>query len=691
MEVPPLSRVNAIDFLIGDSSQRDEYSAGLVAAELGDLPLALEQARAYMESRGLEIAKYLEIYKKHGKRIREIDESPYYPASIATTWSMAMDEISARFPIAEILLECMCLLSSNHVYLDFFAKQTPISTEKDGFGVVLFNIQELKDLQLQWDEFELIEAGSAIRKYALASGTNDFLTMHRVVRAVIRDSIEQDREIQLIKNLICRLVSVPTSFFKCDYDARISNIRAHAGELVKECVKLDLDGKEACNLYHNYSRYRIENIEGKASLALVRALAKKNYQMAIGCYGENSPESAATLALLSYVNARFGKKEEAMEGYKDFEYRIKSIQSQFPMEAANCLATASQDLDRVWFNSEAEKFASWSLDIARSNLDKDDINLCYYLFVCGSAYLYGNPEKSESILREAVKLGSGLEADHELVLASIGLLGDTLCRLGKFEQAVELSEKALKSWINKHGEESSSVGFRQYKLMSVYHMAGRYEDAVEAGRRAAEIVEKSSGAPDRLSEVWFYLSKVYKSMEDYVEAVKYIDLAIDMTSRTLGNVVELVAYHDYLADYASHLSWYEVLNEAIAGMRRVLDESNIADKDYWYVKAMYWQLYSNFWEHKFEEAQVDCVSALELALKLEQKSHVRKLVKDIAFWERLIHEQIIERDSISGIHRSEMILTLRQKHSAILDSAELDSVDERVNSWIGRKTCTDEG
>lgn len=222
-------------------------------------------------------------------------------------------------------------------------------------------------------------------------------------------------------------------------------------------------------------------------------------------------------------------------------------------------------------------------------------------------------------------------------------------------------------------------------------MAGRYEDAVEAGRRAAEIVEKSSGAPDRLSEVWFYLSKEYKSMEDYVEAVKYIDLAIDMTSRTLGNVVELVAYHDSLADYASHLSWYEVLNEAIAGMRRVLDESNIADKDYWYVKAMYWQLYSNFCEHKFEEAQVDCVSALELALKLEQKSHVRKLVKDIAFWERLIHEQIIERDSISGIHRSEMILTLRQKHSAILDSAELDSIDERVNSWIGRKTCTDEG
>ncbi|MDA0689816.1 MAG: toll/interleukin-1 receptor domain-containing protein, partial [Proteobacteria bacterium] len=50
VEVPPLSRVNAIDFLIGGSSQRDEYSAGLVAAELGDLPLALEQARAYMES-----------------------------------------------------------------------------------------------------------------------------------------------------------------------------------------------------------------------------------------------------------------------------------------------------------------------------------------------------------------------------------------------------------------------------------------------------------------------------------------------------------------------------------------------------------------------------------------------------------------------------------------------------------------
>ena len=57
--------------------------------ELGDLPLALAQAAAYIDTRAVTIGGYLALYRDPAvaRRLRDAGlESGEYPASVARTW-----------------------------------------------------------------------------------------------------------------------------------------------------------------------------------------------------------------------------------------------------------------------------------------------------------------------------------------------------------------------------------------------------------------------------------------------------------------------------------------------------------------------------------------------------------------------------------------------------------------------------
>jgi hypothetical protein len=53
LEVPPLVRALSVAFLLKRTNQGDETTAATLAAELGDLPLALEQAAAFIVRRAM--------------------------------------------------------------------------------------------------------------------------------------------------------------------------------------------------------------------------------------------------------------------------------------------------------------------------------------------------------------------------------------------------------------------------------------------------------------------------------------------------------------------------------------------------------------------------------------------------------------------------------------------------------------
>ena len=63
LDVPVLDLAVAAGFLVNRTGDTDGEAARELAAELGGLPLALEQAAAYMQATGTTLARYLPLFR----------------------------------------------------------------------------------------------------------------------------------------------------------------------------------------------------------------------------------------------------------------------------------------------------------------------------------------------------------------------------------------------------------------------------------------------------------------------------------------------------------------------------------------------------------------------------------------------------------------------------------------------------
>jgi hypothetical protein len=89
VEVPVLDAEVAADYLVRRTDDADRRAALELAGELGGLPLALEQAGAYVQASGGSLARYLASFRKRRPELLARGEARKYGKTVATTWSLA--------------------------------------------------------------------------------------------------------------------------------------------------------------------------------------------------------------------------------------------------------------------------------------------------------------------------------------------------------------------------------------------------------------------------------------------------------------------------------------------------------------------------------------------------------------------------------------------------------------------------
>ena len=78
--VRPMPREEAITFLLKRTQQTDTEGARAIAEEVGDLPLALEQAGGYIETSGISLAQYLKVFRSRRQELWADEDPPFgYP------------------------------------------------------------------------------------------------------------------------------------------------------------------------------------------------------------------------------------------------------------------------------------------------------------------------------------------------------------------------------------------------------------------------------------------------------------------------------------------------------------------------------------------------------------------------------------------------------------------------------------
>ena len=184
LEVPVLDPQAAAEFLAGRTGDADPRAALELAGELGGLPLALEQAAAYVAASGDSLAGYLASFLQRRADLLGRGEPIEHPETVATTWRLAFEDVQRAAPGAAGLLRLLAFCAPEAIPLRLLLQSRPGLAEQLDADVAAVLVPLLEDRLAAGD------AVAALRRYSLVALAGEGLvSVHRLVQAVTADQM----------------------------------------------------------------------------------------------------------------------------------------------------------------------------------------------------------------------------------------------------------------------------------------------------------------------------------------------------------------------------------------------------------------------------------------------------------------------------------------------------------------------
>jgi tetratricopeptide (TPR) repeat protein len=235
LEVKKWPLAVAVEFLLKRTDKADAAAAEAVARELDTLPLALEQAAAYIDATGATLVGYLAVFQNHQiEMLKRGAPGGEYPATVATTWEVSFQQLEKESPIGAALLRLCAFFAPDDIPRDVIATGArhlpePLRSALGDdliFGGLAFN-----------------DAVAEIRRYSLIeTGTDSTLSMHRLVQAVIRDRLGAagrkqwaEAAVKVVSGSLPRTSQDVTTWKEC------ARLQAHAITTLDFADRFDVD------------------------------------------------------------------------------------------------------------------------------------------------------------------------------------------------------------------------------------------------------------------------------------------------------------------------------------------------------------------------------------------------------------------------------------------------------------------
>ena len=181
LEVDIFTRQESVAYLHRRITGIEQSDAARLADELGDLPLALEQAAALLAETAMTVEVYLRLLSQESDRVLgENPPSSDYPLPVAAAWSLSVSRLNKETPYALELLQLCAFFGS-----------APISLEILDKGRYVLGSPLRETLR---DPILMSRALRALGRYSLARiDTEDrTLQVHRIIQRLIRNELDPD-------------------------------------------------------------------------------------------------------------------------------------------------------------------------------------------------------------------------------------------------------------------------------------------------------------------------------------------------------------------------------------------------------------------------------------------------------------------------------------------------------------------
>ncbi len=465
VEVDVFSREESVALLQQRGRDISTEDAHRLAEELGDLPLALEQAAAWQAETGMPVGEYIRLL---GERTDLLGEKPPagYPTPVAATWSLGFERLRQNSVAAAQLME-LCA----------FFGPTPISMDLLWTGRYADIPSPLRET-LQ-DSIQLRRAVREISHYALAriDATNNRIQVHRLVQAVLRASLSPEQRRQKREDVQAILAQAnPGQPDLRQYWERHAELSAH----ILPVLAIESTAVEVRRVVLDQIRYRYARGDYENS----RELGEVTVKSWVNRWGNDDELTLIACRHLANALRALGHTREARDLDEDTFARQKRM---FGENHEHTLATATSvgsDLRAIGHFGEARRLDEDNLARHRRVFGEDDTStLRAANSLAVDLRLLGDYAGAHTLDKDTVRRERELYGDDDpRTMFVVSNHARDLLWLGEYDEALRMQEEALAAQRHILGDNHNEVLLSVRTMAILMRKLGRYQRAHEMAR-----------------------------------------------------------------------------------------------------------------------------------------------------------------------------------------------------------------
>ncbi len=535
--------------------------AAQISQDLGGLPLALDQAGAYLEKTGGSLAAYRTYIQRYRQSLfSELQGvGTNYRSTVATTWSVAFEKVEQANPLAADLLRLCAFLEADAI---------PEEIISEGMARLTSRFDPLKDSREIDKSMEILRAYSLVQR----NPHNQTFSLHRLVQMVLEDAMPEQEKTQwaeLAVHALCYALPDEDSSQWAGWERLLPHARkcvtwieqcqltipkaivllVHVGmylfkrgqyQEAGQALQQALDIQQQLRTRGQYqilvalqprlARAYVE--QGRYDLA--ESLLKDGLALSRKHFGEKSRQTAGYLQKLAYLYIFLQRYDEAellcQRALKLFKKLAKGKDDH---NVADCLNILGFSYERQNKHQEAERKYRASLEIFEKTPGDNNLDTATNKFNLG--YLYekqGRYKEAEELYRQTLHIQQlHLSELHPEVGKTLHHLAELASSQGKYQEAEELYQQALPILHKTLGPEHKDTRFCLQGLGTIYFGQKKYQDA----RKQFQQLLKNAKEDDANTGILLNnLATVYQALEDYDALEPLYKRARVLLSKTLG-------------------------------------------------------------------------------------------------------------------------------------------------------------
>ena len=524
---------------------------------MGGLPLALDQAGAYIEETGCHLSDYLQRYQPQRTSLlgRRGTAGRDHPHPVTTTFRLAYEQVRQQHSLAADLL-CLCaFLAPEGIPEEFFLDGTASSKETANPFIT--------------DLYQFDQAIAALRNFSLVQRQPEIhmLSLHRLVQVILQEGMSEREHMQWQQRVV-HLLNVAFPAVTSDTGTEIwgpcERLLPHAMTCAA-ALPARLQNQEFAELLLKAADY----LDQRSQYERAKSLYQQALHIQIQLFGLEHPNVASLQSKLAYLYRLLGDYAQAKQLFQEASHVLEQALGPEHPEVAYPL----EGLAMVYYEQGkyelAEPLQQQALHIREQARGLEHPEVAMSLNRLGNVYYQqGKYELAEAVYQRALQIREqAWGSEHFRVASPLSNLGDLYREQGKYELAEALFQRAVRIEEQALGPAHPDVAFTLVSLADLYREWGNSTRAEVLYQRALAITEHALGPEHHAIAYPLHgLALLSQEQGQYEQAEALFQRALQIREQRLGQNHPKTA--QTLHDLALFYQFQSKLSEADALTKR---------------------------------------------------------------------------------------------------------------------------